>query len=267
MSMIYRRIVVKVGSSTLTHESGKPNLYRLEQIVRTLCDAQNAGCQVILVTSGAVAMGASRLSLKERPRETRAKQAAAAVGQSGLMALYDRLFGQYGHISAQMLMTRDVVEDERRRTNCLGVLEALLEMGVIPVVNENDTVSVEELEAMVTFGDNDHLSAIVAGMADADALIFLSDRDCLYASDPRTDENAQLVRRVEDITPELRSAAGGPGNAGTGGMASKLDAAEYATARGIDCFIVNGGAPSAVLDVLDGKKPGTHFVAKRDVDR
>ena len=253
-----KRIVVKVGTSTLTHETGSQNLRRIEQLVRVLSDLKNAGKEILLVSSGAIGVGVERLGLEHKPETTPEKQAAAAVGQCELMFTYDKLFSEYGHTVAQVLLTRDIIENEQRKDNTVNTLQTLLHMGVIPIVNENDTVSVEE----IVFGDNDHLSAIVATLCHADALMILTDIDGLYDSDPRRNSAARLIRRVEKITPELYSFAGGSGTKrGTGGMFTKLEAAELAVNAGVDTVIVSGSVPSRIYDVLEGKEVGTLFCA------
>lgn len=223
-----RRIVVKVGTSTLTHDSGKLNLRRIEQLVRVLSDIQGAGNQVILVTSGAIAVGTAKMGWKERPRTLRGKQAAAAVGQCQLIHIYDQFFSEYNRSVAQILLTGDDVEEKDRAEHLSNTFEALLEMGVIPVVNENDSVSSAEIETgrHKILGDNDTLSAIVAKLCRADLLVLLSDIDGLYDADPREHSEAKLIRKVTELSEELFESAGGAGTQrGTGGMATKLSAA------------------------------------------
>ncbi len=254
-----RRIVVKVGSSTLTHENGTMDLRRIEELVRVLSDLQNGGREMILVSSGAMSVGFARLGQTKEGKSLAEKQAAAAVGQCGLIDLYDRLFSEYSHVIAQVLITRDVVEHSARHANARRTFATLLSSGVIPVVNENDTVSYEEIE----FGDNDTLSAHVAHLCDADLLINLSDVDGLYSANPRADENARRIPVVHEITDELYEIAGGAGTAlGTGGMHSKLEAASFAMRHGIPMVITSGADPKNIYRVLEGTAVGTLFAAK-----
>ncbi len=254
-------LVVKVGTSTLTYENGKVNLHRLEELCRTLSDLQNAGRKLVLVSSGAIGVGMGKLGLPKRPEETEKKQALAAVGQCELMFLYDKFFGEYNHTVAQVLLTADVVDFPRGRQNVQNTFGELLSMGVIPVVNENDTVETSELEGK-NFGDNDTLSAVVAGLCGAQGLVILTDIDGLYDGDPRTNPEAKLLHRVEEITPEIQALAGGAGsNRGTGGMATKLNAAKIATARGIPCAIISGGNTDNLYRLLQGEEVGTVFPA------
>ncbi len=259
-----RRVVVKVGSSTLTHEAtGKLNLRRIQQLVNALADLKNSGRDVILVTSGAVAAGMDRLGLCERPKTVKEKQAAASVGQCALLHIYDKLFTEYGHTVGQILLTRDVLDKEITRNNAENTFETLLSYGVIPVVNENDAISTYEIESMTSFGDNDRLSAYVAVLCKADLLIILSDISGLYDGDPRENDEARLIPLVREITPELRAMAGGSkSNVGTGGMATKLDAAEICMNAGIDMVITNGSEPLHILDICDGRLRGTLFAKK-----
>lgn len=253
------RIVVKVGTSTLTHDSGNINLRRVETLVRVIADLRHKGKEVVLVSSGAIGVGASKLGLPIERRGTKEKQAYSAIGQSELMGIYGRLFSEYGCSVAQILLTKNVLEDAVRKENAINTFQTLLGWGVVPIVNENDVISTEEIE----FGDNDTLSAIVASLIGAQALIILSDIDGLYSSDPRTDENAQLVRQVDEITDELLRTAGGAGSKrGTGGMVTKLLAARHATKHGVNMVITNGEDPRTVYDILDGKRVGTLFCAK-----
>lgn len=253
-----QRIVVKVGTSTLTYETGKLNLNCMDRLAMILSDLHNSGKEIILVSSGAIGVAVGKLGLSEKPTETRYKQAVAAVGQCELMFLYDKLFSEYNNTVAQILLTRDDVSGEKRRQNTRNTFNTLLEMGIIPIVNENDTISVEEIE----FGDNDTLSAIVAEFVNADLLVLFSDIDGFYDKDPHESPDAKLIDRVTDIG-SVRSLAGGVGsNRGTGGMITKLDAAEIATAAGIDMVITNGKNIDGLYEILDGKKVGTVFVAK-----
>lgn len=253
-----KRVVIKVGSSTLTHNSGHFNIRRVEQLVKVLSDIQNSGKEVILVSSGAIAVGMGKLNMRERPSDMASKQAAAAVGQCELMYLYDKMFSEYNHTVSQVLMTRDVVERGERRSRAVNTFQKLIEFGTIPIVNENDTVSVEEIE----FGDNDTLSAIVAQLTQADVLVLMSDIDGLYTDNPRTNPDAKLIPYVEKITPEIKALAGGAGsNRGTGGMITKIHAAEIACNSGIDMAIINGEDPNLLYRLFDGEAVGTHFAA------
>lgn len=253
------RIVVKIGTSTLTHEEGHLNLRRIEALVKILSDFKNAGQQIVLVSSGAVSAGVARLGT-HRPTCTKEKQAMAAVGQSELMKIYSRFFSDYGHTVAQMLLTKDVIDNPVRRAAAVDTFETLLEMGCVPIVNENDCVSTTELN----FGGNDTLSAYVALVSHADLLINLSDVDGLYDSDPRKNPNAKLIARVDSIDEAVLQMAGGAGTArGTGGMATKLEAARLVTEAGIPMFILNGKDPHVLYDLLDGTPVGTYFAAKQ----
>ena len=248
------RIVFKVGTSTLTHANGNMNIRRVDELVRVLSDMKNAGKEVLLVSSGAIAVGAGYLGLKERPRDTIGKQAAAAVGQSELMYAYDKRFAEFGHRTGQVLLTRDVVENGKSKQNAINTFDRLLEYKVVPIINENDTVSTEEIE----FGDNDRLSAMVAALVGADLLVLLTDIDGLYDSDPHVNENAVLIEKVDKIDENVLNLAGGAGsNRGTGGMVTKLQAAEIALNAGIPTVIMNGGDPARIYDLFDGKKVGT----------
>ena len=262
------RLVVKVGTSTLTRENGCANLHNMERLARTLSDLAGMGHEVILVTSGAIGIGTGKLRLGARPTELRKKQAAAAVGQCEMMHLYDKLFGEYGHTVAQILLTGEDVEHPGRAAHLAGTFEALLEFGCIPIVIENDSVSSAEIETgqCKVLGDNDTLSAVVASLCKAELLVLLSDIDGLYDADPREDPNASLIPRVEAITPELKKMAGGAGTwRGTGGMATKLRAAEIATAAGVEMVIANGSRMESLYDIVAGEAVGTRFIAKKEV--
>lgn len=255
------RVVLKVGTSTLTHESGLVNIRRMESLVKVIADLKNAGKQIVLVSSGAIGVGVGKLGLDGRPSDIPSKQAAAAVGQCELMYIYDKLFGEYNHNVAQVLLTRDVVEEPQRKQNVVNTFSRLLDWGVIPVVNENDTVATEEIEYGGNFGDNDTLSAIVAELVGADTLVLLSDIDGLYTRDPREDPSARLIARVDRVDDTLLALAGGTGSSrGTGGMTTKLHAARIACGAGIDMYIVNGNRPEILYDLFDGKEIGTQFV-------
>ncbi len=257
-------LVVKVGTSTLTYENGKVNLRRLERLCRTLSDLQNAGRKLVLVSSGAIGVGMGKLGLPQRPEETEKKQALAAIGQCELMFLYDKFFGEYDHTVAQVLLTADVVDFPRGRENVQNTFRELLSMGVIPVVNENDTVETQELEGK-NFGDNDTLSAIVAELCRADLLVLLSDIDGLYDADPKTHPDAKLLHQVTELTPEILEMAGGAGSwRGTGGMATKLSAARIAMEAGCDMVITNGKRMEDLYGIAEGKDIGTRFLAKKN---
>lgn len=256
----WKRIVVKVGSSTLTHETGMLNIRRLEKLVKVLADLKNAGREIVLVSSGAIAVGFGKLGIvKERPEDTPSRQAAAAVGQCELMYIYDKLFSGYNHTVSQLLLTRDVIDSSRRLENVVNTFDRLLGFGVIPIVNENDTVSVEEIE----FGDNDSLSAIVATICKAQALVILSDIDGLYDADPRQNPTAKLIPVVEQLDDDILRHAGGAGSQrGTGGMVTKLHAAQIATEAGIQMVICNGQDPDNLYRLFDGEPVGTWFRAR-----
>lgn len=252
-----RRIVVKVGTSTLTYPTGKLNIRGIERFVRCLADLHNRGYDMMLVSSGAIGVGASKLRLSERPTTLRMKQAAAAVGQCELMHVYDKIFAEYGISTAQILLTTDDTEDERRRLNVHNTLDALFETRSLPIVNENDTVAVEEIE----FGDNDRLAAVVARVSQADLLVILTDMDGLFDDDPRENPEARLIPVVHKITDDLRQMAGGAGTEnGTGGMVAKLGAAELCMQRGIPMFVINGAKPELLYEITQGRLAGTLFL-------
>ena len=262
----FRRIVVKVGTSTLTRETGSLNLHNMEHLARVLSDLEGMGHQMVLVSSGAIGIGTKKLRLPRRPEELRMKQAAAAVGQCAMMHVYDKFFSEYNRTVAQILLTGEDVDAPVRSEHLRNTFESLLELGVIPVVNENDSVSSAEIETgqCKVLGDNDTLSAMVARLCGADLLILLSDIDGLYDADPRTHPGARLIHHVAAITPELEAAAGGAGTwRGTGGMATKLHAARLALEAGIDMVIANGSRMEALYDIVDGKDVGTRFSARR----
>jgi len=258
------RIVVKIGSNTLTHSTGNLNLRRMETLVRTLSDFKNEGHEVVLVSSGAVAAGISKVGLNRRPHSTEEKQALAAVGQAELMQVYERLFAVYGHTVAQILMTKDVIDSPQRREAVEHTFEELLKLGCVPIVNENDSVSCEELN----FGGNDTLSAYVALVCKADILINMSDIEGLYDSDPRNNPDARLVTRVDKIDDKILSYAGGAGSdRGTGGMITKLYAAQIVTSAGIPMLIINGKSPDILYKISDGYHIGTYFAANTPEDK
>lgn len=258
-----RRIVVKVGTSTLTYETGKVNLTRIDRLSRILSDLVNQGKEVVLVTSGAIGVGVGKLNLLEKPKTIGEKQAVAAVGQCELMHIYSKFFAEYGHMVGQILLTRDVVEDEHRRENVCNTFENLLKRAIIPIVNENDSVSIEEIKNITNFGDNDTLSAVVASIIKADLLIILSDIDGLYDCDPRSNSNSQLISVIDEITAEIEECAGGAGTQrGTGGMATKISAARIATEAGVNLVIANGSDPAGIMDIINGEEVGSLFIAK-----
>lgn len=265
MGINRNRIVVKVGTSTLTNELGNSNLRKFEELALILSDIQNMGNEVVLVSSGAIAVGAQKMHLKEKPTELRMMQAAAAVGQCENMFLYDKFFGYYNKTVAQILLSADDMMDEGKKYNLANTFEALLEQEIIPVVNENDSVSYTEIESEEKlFGDNDMLSAIVAILCRADKLIILSDIDGFYDKDPRLSKNAKLIECVDRIDESTYALAGGAGSRrGTGGMKTKLQAADIATTQGIDVIVTNGKNPQALYDLVKGGSVGTLFTAKR----
>ena len=265
MSVRKRRIVVKVGTSTLTNELGNSDLRNMEKLARVLSDVHNLGNEVILVSSGAIAVGANTMHLEHKPDSLRMKQAAAAVGQCENMFLYDKFFGYYNKTVAQILLNAEDIRQEEKKENLSNTFEALMEQGIIPIVNENDSVSYTEIESEEKlFSDNDVLSAVVAVLTRADLLVILSDIDGFYDSDPRFYKDAKLIGRIEEITEETYKLAGGAGSRrGTGGMRTKLQAAELATSQGTATLVTNGARPEALYDVVDGKKIGTLFVAKK----
>ena len=248
-----RRVVIKVGTSSLTHET-------IEGLVRVISDLHNRGIEVVLVSSGAVGAGVGKLNLPEKPTEIRKKQALAAIGQATLVSIYDRFFSEYGHFTAQVLLTKFILDDDERRQNTKNTFETMFEYGAIPIVNENDVISTYELE----FGDNDTLSAYIAQLVDAELLVILSDIDGLYDSNPAENPDAKLISLVENIDQNVLSAAGGAGSRrGTGGMITKLKAAEIVTSSGIDMIITNGANPQNLYDIFDAKSVGTLFVGKK----
>ncbi|MGN0735541.1 MAG: glutamate 5-kinase [Anaerovoracaceae bacterium] len=255
------RIVIKVGTSTLAHvATGHLNIRHMEKLCNVLSDIKNAGHEVILVSSGAIGMGMGKLGLYRRPDTLPGKQAAAAVGQCELMYTYDKLFSEYNHTVAQLLLTASDINDDGRRKNFTNTMNTLLELHAIPVVNENDTVATEQ----IVIGDNDTLGAVVAREVDADLYIILSDIDGLYTADPNKNPDARLIPLVSEITEELKVAAGGSsGSLGTGGMVTKLEAAEIATSAGCDMIIANGRDPYILYDIMDGTPVGTRFASRR----
>lgn len=265
MDLIKNRIVVKVGTSTLTNEQRKSNLRAFDKLAMVLSDIHNMGYEVILVSSGAIAVGSNKLGMKEKPTEMRLKQAAAAVGQCSIMYLYDKFFNDYDKTIAQILLNAEDIEQEEKKDNLTNTFNALLELGVIPVVNENDSVSYTEIESEERlFGDNDMLSAVVAVLTRAERLVILSDIDGLYSADPRLHPDAKLIERIEEIDDNVVALAGGAGSRrGTGGMRTKLQAATLATAQGIHTTITNGQRPEALYDIIRGESAGTLFVGHK----
>ncbi len=259
------RIVVKVGTSTLTNEIGNSDLRTFEELALILSDIQNMGNEVVLVSSGAIAVGVQKMHLKEKPTELRMKQAAAAVGQCENMFLYDKFFGYYNKTVAQILLNADDIKDEEKKENLANTFTALLEQEIIPIVNENDSVSYKEIESEEKiFGDNDMLSAVVAVLCKADMLVILSDIDGFYDKDPRLSKRAKLISRVEKIDVSTYALAGGAGSRrGTGGMKTKLQAADIATRQGIDVIVTNGKNPQALYSVIKGENVGTIFAAQK----
>lgn len=255
------RIVIKVGTSTLTYPNGSPNIRRVEELCKVLSDLKNAGHEIVLVSSGAIAMGVGKLSLSERPSDIPTKQAAAAVGQCELMYSYDRLFSEYNHTVAQILLTGSDFSHQDRAENIRNTLHRLFELGVLPIINENDSVATEEIRV----GDNDTLAAMVAVSAGAQLLVLLSDIDGLYTADPRRDFSAKLIPIVSKLTDEILSCGGEQGSArGTGGMKTKLHAAGICMDAGCDMVIMNGQNPQTLYDLLDGKTVGTRFVSRSE---
>lgn len=260
-----QRIVVKVGTSTLTHNDGGMDFRTFERLARVLSDISNMGHEVVLVTSGAIAVGKNKLRLSERPKELRMKQAAAAVGQCELMHIYDKFFGEYGKVVGQILLTGDDVERPKRKENLINTFRALLDTGVIPIVNANDSVNYQEIQSEhMVFGDNDTLSAVVTVLCDADLLVLLSDIDGLYESDPHQNPDAPLIPRVEELDEKILALAGGSiSNRGTGGMVTKLTAAKTVMEAGANMIITNGERPEDLYDIIEGKSVGTLFVGKK----
>ena len=253
------RITIKVGTSTLTHPTGRMDIRRVEALCKVLSDVKNAGHEVVLVSSGAIGMGVGKLNLASRPADMPTKQAAAAVGQCELMYVYDKLFEQYHHTVAQILIAGTDIENDQRRSNLTNTIDRLLDYGALPIINENDTIATEE----IVIGDNDTLGALVARLVKADTLILLSDIEGLYTADPKKDADAQLISEVSEITDEIKALAGEKGTMlGTGGMVTKLQAAEICMGAGITMIIANGSVPENLYDIMDGKPVGTKFTSK-----
>ena len=257
-----QRIVIKLGTSTLAHKTGKLNIRRMTNLVRVISDLHNSGRDIIIVSSGAQGLGTGKLGLREKPKDIRMKQAVAAIGQCELMHIYDDMFEKYSVTVAQILLTKMIINTPSHCANFQNTVESLLDLGVIPIVNENDAIAIDELELEI--GENDSLSALVATLAGADLLLILSDIDALYDDDPRTNPDAKPVRVVERITPEIEDAAGGAGTAfGTGGMSTKINAAKIAAEAGIDMVIMNGRDPEKLYDLFEDKDIGTIFKAAK----
>jgi len=255
-----KRVVVKVGTSTLTHNSGHLNLKQIDHLAMVLSDIKNSGKDVVLVSSGAITAGVNKLGLKSRPKDVKGKQAAASVGQTELMFLYDKFFSQYGYTVGQLLLTKSVTEDEVLRENVTNNIETLIELGAIPIINENDAVAIDE----IVYGDNDMLSAVTAKLIGADLLVILSDIDGLYEENPQTNPDARLIPLVEEITPEIEAVAGGSvSGVGTGGMYTKVKAAKFVVDSGTDVVIANGDRPERLYDIVEGRSVGTLFAGKR----
>lgn len=253
------RAVIKVGTSTLTYGNGNLNVRGIENLCKVLSDLKNSGVEIILVTSGAIGMGVGKLGLKERPTDIPTKQAAAAVGQCELMYVYDKLFSEYNHTVAQILMTGDDFSHTDRYENFRNTLDRLLALGVLPIINENDTIATSEIKV----GDNDTLSAMTAVGASADLLVLLSDIDGLFSADPKTHRDATLISEVKSIDESIKALAGGSGSElGTGGMVTKIHAAEICIENGIDMVIANGADSAVLYDIFEGKKVGTRFLGK-----
>lgn len=251
-----KRVVFKVGTSSLTYPNGRLNINKIDKLVRVISDLKNRGMEVLLVSSGAIGVGVGKLGLEKRPDDMPSKQAAAAVGQCELMYLYDKLFSEYGHITGQVLLTKDAIDYDRRKGNAHNTFRRLIEMGIVPIVNENDAVATEEIE----FGDNDTLSAYVAVLSEAELLVILTDIEGLYDSDPRECENARLIHTVREITPDITALAGGPGSKqGSGGMITKLHAAKIASQSNIRTIICSGEDPKRIYDIFEEKEMGTIF--------
>ena len=256
-----KRIVIKLGTSTLAHKTGKLNIRRMTNLVRVISDLHNSGREIIMVSSGAVGLGAGKLGLPEKPRDTKTKQAVAAIGQCELMHVYDDMFAKYSVTVAQILLTKTIINNPNHCENFMNTVEKLVNMDVIPIVNENDTIAIDELELEI--GENDSLSALVAELSRADLLLILSDIDSLYDDDPRSNPDAKPIPIVEKITPEIEAMAGGAGTSlGTGGMSTKINAAKIATSAGIDMIIMNGRDPEKLYDLFEDKEIGTLFKAQ-----
>lgn len=261
MKKEYRKIVIKVGTSTVCHENGSVNLRRVDHLCRCLSDLNHSGLDVILVTSGAIGAGLQKLGLTKRPELVADSQAVSAVGQLELMAIYDRFFEDYGVICSQLLLTKSILDNKKERKNAIAAVGSLLHMHAIPIINENDAIATEE----IVFGDNDTLSAVIAQAIQADLLILLSDVDGLYDSDPGTNPNASIIHQVDDIDSVQSLAKDSHTRQGTGGMITKIQAARIAVKAGIPMIIANGDRPEIIYDLMDGKTVGTFFSAEKAI--
>ena len=258
----YNKIVVKIGTTSLTYSNGSFNLNKMDKLARVLTDIRNRGIDIVLVSSGAIAVGAKKLGLKERPRDIIGKQASSAVGQALLMQMYEKFFGEYNQKIAQILTTMPVLDSDQGKVNTKNTFDKLFELNVIPIVNENDTVATDEFNE---FSDNDTLSAHVASLINSDMLIILSDIDGMYTADPNKNKDASKISIVEKITDDIYSLAGGSASSlGTGGMATKVKAADFLSQNGIDMIIASGDNPSIIYDIIDGKDVGTLFIGKNN---
>lgn len=256
-----KRIVVKVGTSSLSYKNGRMNFQRIAQFAYVLSALRNRNLEIVLVSSGAIGVGAGRLGMVEKPTNLAKKQALAAIGQAELMKIYQKFFEEYNQIVAQVLLTKDIMTVPARHNNAQNTLQKLLSMGIIPIINENDTISTYEIE----FGDNDTLSANVATLVQADLLILMSDVEGLYSADPKKQKNAEIIRSVEKITDKIEKLATGTDSSfATGGMITKLSAAKICAGANIDTLIVDGSNPDIIFDILEGKEIGTHFIANRE---
>ena len=257
-----KRVVIKLGTSTLAHKTGKLNIRRMTNLVRVISDLHNSGKEIIMVSSGAVGLGAGKLGLPEKPKDTKMKQAVAAIGQCELMHVYDDMFAKYSVTVGQILLTKTIINNPSHCENFKNTVETLVQMGVIPIVNENDTIAIDELELEI--GENDSLSALVAELSGADLLLILSDIDGLYSDDPRNNPDAEPIYVVDKVTPEIEAMAGGAGSSlGTGGMSTKINAAKIATEAGIDMVIMNGKDPELLYDLFEDKDIGTIFLGNK----
>ena len=256
-----KRIIIKIGTSSITHENGKVNLEKMERLARVLTDINNSGKEVVLVSSGAIGAGLQRMGRSKRPDDLPLKQAAAAIGQAILMKIYEKFFDEYNQVVAQILLTKDVIEDPIKKANAKNTFETLLELGVIPIINENDCISTAQIENY-RFGDNDTLSATVAKLIEGDALILLTDIDGLYTANPKKDDTAKLIREVDEITEEIEALAGGSGSRfGTGGMSTKIEAAKIAQSAHAHTIIASGEELDNLRKILDGEEIGTWLKA------
>ena len=264
--VLSKRIVVKVGSSLLTNSESDANIQRIEKLAKVLSGLRSQGKEIVFVTSGAVAIGSKKIGYQKKPATSKEKQACAAVGQVELMNLYSQIFGIFDQKVAQILLTKDILDNSQRKQNLINTFETLLGLGIIPIVNENDSISFEEIENIARFGDNDNLASVVSALIQSDLLIILSDIDGYYEKNPRIHPEAKLIPTIQTISNEIYQNAQGAGSeVGTGGMYTKIQAAVFATSRGCDMIIANGENPQIVVDILDGKMVGTWFVADEKI--